>query len=301
MWKNSSSSKKRFKAFSLIELSIVILIIGILITGIIGGISLLDKARLNTARTLTASSPVAGIPDIYLWVESTSQDSFIESETVDGQRISTWYDINPQSTQRRSLTQSTTAAKPFYKEKYRNGLPSVSFRFSNNRATLQSSNYPDTPQKFTIFAVSSLGSAGTTGNGFFLIYIKNAITLRYNNSSESNYNSTFIYDGSSFEPRAQISTSPKFNTVQLLTSTYDGTTLTIKRKDPISTTATASTTRRVYLQPEDSIVQIYQDIRDTGGSTVIGEVMEVIVFSRKLTDEEYSAVESYLNKKWQIY
>lgn len=50
---------KKITAFSLIELSIVVLVIGILIAGFIQGSKLVSKAALNSARTLTESSPVA--------------------------------------------------------------------------------------------------------------------------------------------------------------------------------------------------------------------------------------------------
>ena len=44
--------KKLVKAFSLIELSIVILIIGILVTGIVQSSRLVNQMKLQTARNL---------------------------------------------------------------------------------------------------------------------------------------------------------------------------------------------------------------------------------------------------------
>ncbi len=55
------------KAFSLIELSIVILVVGILITGVIQGSNMVKKSQLQSARNLTTSSPVSGIKDLMLW------------------------------------------------------------------------------------------------------------------------------------------------------------------------------------------------------------------------------------------
>jgi prepilin-type N-terminal cleavage/methylation domain-containing protein len=49
----------KITAFSLIELSIVILVIGLLIAGAIQGSKMISKAALSSARTLTESSPVA--------------------------------------------------------------------------------------------------------------------------------------------------------------------------------------------------------------------------------------------------
>ncbi|MBM5781910.1 MAG: prepilin-type N-terminal cleavage/methylation domain-containing protein [Pelagibacterales bacterium] len=85
-------------AFSLIEMSIVLLIIGILISGVTQGLKLLNKFKLQTAQSLTQSSPVASISGLSYWFESTSEKSFSASEAVDEEKISNWYDISPRNT-----------------------------------------------------------------------------------------------------------------------------------------------------------------------------------------------------------
>ena len=64
-------NKKPHKAFSLLEISIVILIIGILLIGVIGAKHLIKKSRITTAQNLTVSSPINGILDNSLWLESS--------------------------------------------------------------------------------------------------------------------------------------------------------------------------------------------------------------------------------------
>ena len=61
--------------FSLIELSIVVLIIGIIIAGITQASRLVRVSKLSSARTLTQSSPVAGISDLVAWWETTLEKS----------------------------------------------------------------------------------------------------------------------------------------------------------------------------------------------------------------------------------
>jgi prepilin-type N-terminal cleavage/methylation domain-containing protein len=56
------------KAFSLIEISVVILIIVILIYGVSVGVDLYQDFRLATARSLTLNSRVGRIEDLSLWV-----------------------------------------------------------------------------------------------------------------------------------------------------------------------------------------------------------------------------------------
>lgn len=50
--------KNTTKAFSLVELSIVVLVIGILIAGITQATSMVRKYQLQTAKNITINSPV---------------------------------------------------------------------------------------------------------------------------------------------------------------------------------------------------------------------------------------------------
>jgi prepilin-type N-terminal cleavage/methylation domain-containing protein len=55
------------KAFSLIELSIVVLIIGILVAGITQSSRLVSMMKIQSARSLTINSPVASIKGLTIW------------------------------------------------------------------------------------------------------------------------------------------------------------------------------------------------------------------------------------------
>jgi len=90
--------KNKSRAFSLIELSIVILIIGIIIAGVTQGSRLVREFKLKTAQTLTRSSPVSSIKGLSAWFETSLENSFLESEMDENVAITQWNDINPQST-----------------------------------------------------------------------------------------------------------------------------------------------------------------------------------------------------------
>ena len=80
------------KAFTLIELSAVIAIIGILIAGVMGATGLVKKSKIAAAQSLTKASPIAGITDNALWLESSLEGSFKDTETSTGDAVTTWYD-----------------------------------------------------------------------------------------------------------------------------------------------------------------------------------------------------------------
>ena len=151
--KNKLSQKLSQKGFSLTELSIVVLVIGILIAGVIQGRDMMQKAKLHTARSLTQSSPVTGIKDLEFWLETTSEKSFRSTETEEGSYITTWYNINQQNA-RWGNPASSGSKRPTYKKKCINDLPCLNFTSSN-------SSYLDVAQqavilnKMTIFTVFS--------------------------------------------------------------------------------------------------------------------------------------------------
>lgn len=155
------------RAFSLIELSIVILIIGVLIAAVGQGIDLLQDARLSAARMLTQSSRVNSLKGLILWLEPTSEASFSSAEAVDAATISSWNDINPQETKKNNATQTgASSLRPTYVEKGINNLPVLRFDGSTDYlnfdgASLINSNY-------TIFVVEKKEDVAADVHGFFI-------------------------------------------------------------------------------------------------------------------------------------
>jgi prepilin-type N-terminal cleavage/methylation domain-containing protein len=79
-------------AFTLIELSAVIVIIGILIAGVTTATGLVKKSKIAAAQSLTKASPISGITDNALWLESSTESSFKDTESSTGDTVTTWYD-----------------------------------------------------------------------------------------------------------------------------------------------------------------------------------------------------------------
>lgn len=80
------------RAFSLIEVSVVIIIIGIFVAGVMVADGMVSKFRITAAKNLTQSSPISTFKDTALWLESSLDSSFNSSEAQSGASLSTWYD-----------------------------------------------------------------------------------------------------------------------------------------------------------------------------------------------------------------
>ena len=146
--------------FSLIELSIVILIIGILVAGITQGSKLVAKSNLSSSRTLTQSSIVTVTDGLSMWLETTLESSIKASEAINGNSVSTWYD-NQAVNNKVNATQATVANQPIYRENAINGLPALEFDGTNDNLLFNSQFLLNT--NYTIFIVESRTGANASG------------------------------------------------------------------------------------------------------------------------------------------
>ncbi len=119
------------KAFSLIELSIVILIIGILVAGVTKGGDLYSQIKLTAARSVTNSSSINTIPDLRIWLETTKEESLTTNDgnqPNQGSFISSWNDIKlSRPNDKINVTQATSSNQPIYVKNGIGGLPSLQF------------------------------------------------------------------------------------------------------------------------------------------------------------------------------
>jgi len=304
--KHSNKSRPR-SAFSLIEISIVILIIGVLITGVIQGGKLLQKFRLQTARSLTNSSVVSGITGLVAWYESTVAESFDSTVNEDSanRAITTWYDINPQTITKNNGTQSTAANKPLYAIESSSGLPMVYFDGSNDHIILPNSTIPYDDSSFTIFIATVPLHNSTFDKAFIMcengLNVNNLmLRVRENNSFRA---PMFSQNGNNYQVYGGRIASSKMN---ILTASYS---------NGYSNTASKSKVMKMYLNGKlgesvsistarttPTINNTIGARRDNGatGENMYGYIGEIIIYNRSLNDYDRKAVEKYLGQKWGV-
>lgn len=156
--KNILEKVRKKQAFSLIEMSIVLLIIGIIIAGITQGSRLVGAFKLSTARNLTQDSPVTSIKNLALWLETTSEKSFPDTETENGSAVDAWYDINPDVSNKVTVTAATST--PQYILNCMNALPCLRFDGVANFMNYDGSFLANSD--YTIFVVEQRNRGGTS-------------------------------------------------------------------------------------------------------------------------------------------
>ncbi len=146
------------RAFTLIEISVTILIIGILIAGITNSSRIVLHSRLTSARNITQASTVPSIRSLELWLEPTYKSSFLEYQQEDGGFITKWNNLNPQATFKNNLTRNTAGdAKITYKRDGINGIPAVYFNGDTASTDYLSGTAIATPaNEYSLFLVIRL-------------------------------------------------------------------------------------------------------------------------------------------------
>jgi prepilin-type N-terminal cleavage/methylation domain-containing protein len=269
------------RAFSLIEISVVIIIIGIFIAGVVVADGMVSKFRIAAAKNLTQSSPISTFKDAALWLESSLDSSFNSSEAQNGASLSTWYD---QKNSPNKVIVNTAGVSPTYSNTI-NRVHAVEFDgTSNKHFTFDGSFLNGTD--YTIMILEKRKSSksnnyflGTPGSG-----LNNSLSLGYsaNNQiihaqgSNSYPSGISAYSSSKDAPRVFIFTHSSSYGNQ----TYINGVLAAENTDPAALAHLSGI----------GTVSIGQDY--------VGEIGEIAILTSALSVSDRKLAEDYLGKKW---
>jgi len=294
-------------AFSLVEISVVVLIIGILIAGISKGADLYQDFRLTTARKLTLNSRVGRIPNLEIWFETTLENSLASGTTTytnlakpaESTPIGRWNDLNPNIifNSRNHATQTNLANQPTYIKNGINNLPSLNFDGSNDHFFYNGNFFINSD--YTVFVIEERKS--NKDNNFFLCgqegeADKNiAMGYRLSESNNTILLGQWLYDVAKSIPTysSPVSRMHSFVFSKNIGTPYTGKTIYTNGGGKVQNN-----------NPNYAI-----PITSYNGSSIgnivnldfyEGYISEIIMFSRALNDNERREIEEYLSQKWSI-
>lgn len=287
-------NSKLKKAFSLIEISITLLIIGLLIAGISKASDMITESKLKSARAISKSSPVARLNNLVLWIETTSAESWQDRFRYDGAQASrTIKDINPQVIPPESFSFGTGTIT--YKQDAYNSLPSISLGsvISSSSARPSSSIFDVNAGGFTIFAVvkPQMGTTATPIISFeeATSQANKRLILQYSAATTTTYKPASLVYPASTETTltSNVISSIADKKIEVITAQADNTKATIFSNGDGFSESTAVPYTPIAI---DGLFKI--------GSGV--EIFEIIVVGERLNDSTRKRIEQYLFKKWNI-
>ena len=284
--KNSNKKTKKF-AFSLIELSIVILVIGILMIGVNQGYNLVRSAQISNARSITAKSPILQMSGLLGWYETSLKESLDQSKLKDGDTITTWKDIGPSSILNGANQLTPTSVT--YAQSTINKIPALKFSGSSK---LSIANFSQgASSQATVFLVVKLNYVPDT----------------------SNYKTIFDADSSS----ADFSFSIKSNGVQLNTGSAVATDYAdgfLNSGEYVIAIYFNGSNSKVFINNTNSMIASSDIASSTanqlagmtlganksGTNGFSGFISEVAVFNRVIKVAERKEIFTYFSKKYKI-
>lgn len=294
---------KQIKAFSLIELSIVLLIVGIVLAGLTQASRLINEFRLTSAQNLSKSSDISSISGLVLWFDATNAKAFLDSETDDGGYISRWNSFNPQLSGEKYVEQTgANTMRPRYDKDGMNNLPALSFDSGDYLIgpSFDADLNPDQYALFVVFRVSS--SAGNYSDIISTRYILNPVYRGFYLGADPGIYVNYIHNGTA--TNSSINKNSNRGKIELLTMRYNGTSNIMGLNGATETVSSFSSYAPNVSLP--LVVGGYVSNPSTTPVTIAsgwrfnGHIGEIIMFNRSLKSEEVTAVNTYLKKKWGI-
>jgi len=279
------------KAFSLVEISMVILIIGILVAGIAKGVDLYQDFKISNARNITNNSRVPRIDGLALWLETTMPQSFDKNEQVINGNITNWYDLNPFSSNKINFNQTSATRKPTLRISSANNLPVLYFDGNDYLITNKIVSRYDLTKNgnVTVFVVLQIF------NLFPAIILKHEIAGN-NNRLNLEYNTYLRFDYP--DGFSGLLAGPANSLVRdkniIMTALFDGVNQTIFSNGVLYAT-------KVNNIPKTQLMaNIFIGAHVNLLMNPIANFSEIIIYDRALSESERTDVERYLSKKWEI-
>ncbi|MFZ9470158.1 MAG: pilus assembly FimT family protein [Rickettsiales bacterium] len=283
--------------FTLLELSIVILVIAGMVVAITSSKEVLKKSRLANARSLTQQSVVNNLSDdLIAWFETSLESSFLSKEQKsDGVKITKWFDNNKNLALKNTATSPATLAnQPTYISRaFYDAIPGVRFdgasymdfdgsKLANSSYTIFVVEQRRSNKNFNFFIA---GSNPTLNKNLHLGYRSNNVV------TQDHYN-----NGININVKNYSTPTPAIHT--FLFNNFIGKKYSLSSNFSTTGASNSSANLAPITSYDNSRIGIYTNA--TSNSYYIGDLAEIIIFKRSLKTEEVNAIKNYLGSKYGI-
>lgn len=284
---------KQKRGFSLLELAVVVLVIGIITAGIMKATSMIHSSRLSAARSITENSHIQEITGMIAWYETSMPESLERSQTSDTSPITIWRDISPDSIAQNKniLSRALSNTEVTYKTDGINNIPSLQFISSGS---LYLNNF----------------FQGSLGQATIFLVVKPTI------ATSSGAKSTILDSGPLSTTSAisigDVDASLDLGSLQTTERSRNAANFDCEQNYIIATYFDGNNSRifvnNSYAIAGDSNLSAGNNplngltigANKNSSNNFTGLISEVIIYDRPLTIEERKIVMTYLSKKYKI-
>ncbi len=295
-------------AFSLIELSIVIIIIAIAIASTVGASRAILNSKLRTAQSQIGASSIASIPGLKVWLEPVMDGSFTNASNStyvqNGDKIKSWNDYNPESVFKVNPSQSTSTYQPTYVSNGINNLPSLQFNNSEFLSSLPASGGV-VPLSFGNDSLTFVAVFKRTALADQVIFEQNATSVAAGQrasmflSGTSPYNIGFVGESNDFMATSSLSYASQGSAyIAVITVNNSGAVATY-----LNTTTSPSGSTGTISSATENVAEggFYVAVKGSNSlQKFSGLISEIMVFDRAVSSSELSEIMTYLSKKYNI-
>jgi prepilin-type N-terminal cleavage/methylation domain-containing protein len=291
---------KKKRGFTLLELSVVLLLVSALLVVVANSDEIIGSTRIYSAKSITKSSPITRMSNLVVWYETTMDQSF-ETEVDDNFPIDRWNNLSPEASGNNAISPASptlpdpqTDRLPLYSEFAINGLPALEFQGedvnANNRDYFTFNGDKIANSNYTVFVVEQRLNAndnkffisGDGGSSLDLGYLDSGTLQFYHNNAG-------IGDDLSFEIGVFTQEIPRIHSFQFHQ--------TIGREYFLNGNKEVSDSGVDALASYEN-AQIGRNAESADFYT--GHIGEIIIFNKYLNNDDRIEVENYLSQKWKI-
>ena len=236
--------------------------------------------------------PVSSYPsdfaDLAVWLRADSGVTF----DIPTKKVSAWSD---KSGQGNNFAQATLAKQPL-REGYGGQNDKAYFGFNGTSNSLESDSSSPIVNNFTIFEVSNIKSRESSVYGY---YDNNGVTIEVGITDDFEYRAKITKEvGMELEVDNSTNILGK-NHIGILKKYAD--TIDLHYYDSVNSTLSSDTNGAFPQELQFDIQKFNIGSFDGTVRHLDGEIQEVIIYNRALSDSEIADVKGYLNLKYKIY
>ena len=236
--------------------------------------------------------PVSSYPsdfaDLAVWLRADSGVTF----DIPTKKVSAWSD---KSGQANDFAQATLAKQPL-REGYGGQNDKAYFGFNGTSNSLESNSSSPIVNNFTIFEVSNIKSRESSVYGY---YDNNGVSIEVGITDDFKYRAKITKEvGMELEVNNSTNILGK-NHIGILKKYRD--TIDLHYYDSVNSTLSSDTNGAFPQELQFDIQKLHIGSFDGTVRHLDGEVQEVIIYNRALSDSEIADVRGYLNLKYKIY